>query len=96
MLITPPDEFPYKFALGPLNISTLETKPKGRLSNWLWPSGVVSGIPSTINLTPRIPKADLAPKPLIEILRSWEKLFAEVVNTPGVFLTKSANEDWEL
>ena len=33
MLITPPDELPYKFALGPLNISIFEINPSGRLSN---------------------------------------------------------------
>ena len=96
MLITPHDELPYKFAFGPLNISIFEINPSGRLSNRLRPSGVVSGIPSTISLIPLIPKADLAPKPLIEILISWEKLFDEVVNTPGVFLIKSENEDCEL
>ena len=63
--ITPPEELPYKADAGPLKIVKLFIIPRGRLSTCPWPSGVVSGIPSTINLIPLIPKADLAPKPLI-------------------------------
>ena len=79
ILITPPDELPYNSELGPLITSIFEIRPKGKLSSWLCPSGVVSGIPSTNNLIPLIPNADLAPKPLIDILRSCEKLFEEDV-----------------
>ena len=74
---------PYKADAGPLKIVKLSIIPRGRLSTCPWPSGVVSGIPSTINLIPLIPKADLAPKPLIESLRSWAKLFAFCENKPG-------------
>merc|ERR1711991_273693 len=46
--------------------------------------GVVSGIPSTIILIPLIPKADLAPKPLTDILKSWAKLLALKLIIPGI------------
>ncbi|MCZ7596934.1 MAG: hypothetical protein M5U09_03070 [Gammaproteobacteria bacterium] len=39
-----------------------------------WPSGRVSGMPSTMILIPRIPKLARAPKPRIDALRSWAKL----------------------
>ena len=56
-------------SLDSLITSIFEIRPKGKLSSWLCPSGVVSGIPSTNNLIPLIPNADLAPKPLIDILK---------------------------
>ena len=67
--------------------------PIGRLSSWVWPSGDVCGIPSTIILMPLIPKEDLAPNPLIDNLRSWEKLFADVVKTPGILFRYSCSDN---
>ena len=68
--MTPPEAFPYKLADDPLRTSRFLRSPNGILSIWPCPSGVVSGIPSTMILTPLIPKADLAPKPLKETLKS--------------------------
>ena len=42
-----------------------------------------------------MPKADLAPKPLNDILKSCEKLFDDDVKRPGILLVKSEKEDFE-
>ena len=49
-------------------------------------------MPSITTLIPLIPKADLAPKPLIDILKSWAKLFALKATKPGTELIYSCKD----
>ena len=70
IVTTPPEALPYLVEDRLFKTSIFSMSSKGILSTCDWPSGVVSGIPSSIILTPLIPKADFDPKPLIDILLS--------------------------
>jgi len=92
-LITPPEAFPYKLEAGPRITSMLFKTPKDKLSTCACPSGVDSGIPSTNTLTPRMPKAALAPNPRIDTRKSCAKLLGFKANKPGTLFKDSLTDN---
>ena len=80
---TPPPALPYSDELGPRKISMRPVDPKSRLLSWLWPSGMVRGMPSSKTLIPRTPKAARAPKPRTLSRSPWERFVAIGDEQPG-------------
>ena len=72
--MTPPEALPYSDELGPRMTSIWLVAPRSMLSTEPWPSGSVSGMPSTSTLMPRMPNCARAPKPRIDTRRSCAKL----------------------
>ena len=66
--------------------------PKSRLLSWLWPSGMVRGMPSSKTLIPRTPKAARAPRPRTLSRSPWDRLWRLAINSPGTGRSDSASE----
>src|SRR5690606_40361501 len=69
--IVPPEELPYSDENAPPKTSICSRLFKSIFEVCPCPSGMVAGIPSTYKRTPRTPKLERAPKPRIEICKSW-------------------------
>lgn len=81
--MTPPAALPYSCAMGPRSTSTCAALASCAVAAWPWPSGMVAGMPSTSNRTPRTPKVEREPKPRTEICRSWAKFPRSSTTTPA-------------
>ena len=89
---TPPPAFPYRLELGPRRTSTRPAAARSMLPSWVWPSGVVRGTPSSRTLTPRTPKAALAPRPRAISRGPWDGLLRSATCSPGTWRRASARE----
>ena len=78
IVTTPPEAFPYLVEDRLFKTSIFSMSSKGILSTCDWPSGVVSGIPSRIILTPDHTKKFI--NALGENLDKYERSFGKIKN----------------